>query len=114
MTFRYGSARAIQRLLVLTGLAWTLVSVPAAAGRDETGIRQRGVVWNVDNTPLPNARVRLRNIETGRVASTGETSTTGQFLFTGVARSFYLAELVSDNGKVLAVGQSFRVEPEKR
>ena len=110
MTFRYGSVRATVRLLALTGLAWALVCVPTAAGREEPGV-VRGVVWNVDNTPLPNARVRLRNIETGRVASTAETSTTGQFLFTGVARSVYLAELVSDSGKVLAVGPSFHVEP---
>ena len=110
MIFRYGSVCAIARLLVLTGLAWTFLCVPTAAGREEPGI-VRGVVWNVDNTPLPNARVRLRNIETGRVAAIAETSTTGQFLFAEVRRSFYLAELVADSGKVLAVGPSFHVDP---
>jgi len=109
MSVRHRSVCAIVRLLMCTGLAWTAVWGYAAAGPSETGV-VRGVVWTSDNSPVANANVRLRNIETGRVVASSETSTAGQFLFDGVATSSYLVELVSDNGKVLAVGPTFRVE----
>jgi hypothetical protein len=80
------------------------------AGPADAGV-VRGVVWNSDNTPIGNAKVRLRNIDTGRVVAASETSTSGQFLFANVAKSSYLVELVSDSGKVLAVGPAFRIGP---
>ena len=109
MSVRHRSVYAVVRLLVCAGLAWIHVSGYAAAGPVETGV-VRGVVWAGDNSPVANAKVRLRNIETGRVISASETSTNGQFVFGNVAKSSYLVELVSDNGKVLAVGPTFRIE----
>jgi hypothetical protein len=110
MVSRCTSIRAAVRLVALCGLVSTLAGNSTLAGPVDTGV-VRGVVWNSDNAPLANAKVRLRNIETGRVVSVGETSTSGQFLFGGVAKSSYLVELVSDNGKVLAVGPTFRIGP---
>jgi carboxypeptidase family protein len=70
----------------------------------------RGVVWNADNSPVPNGRVRLRNLHTGRVEATALTTDQGQFTFHGIEGGSYVSELVSDSGKVIAVGQGFRVE----
>ena len=57
-------------------------------------------------------RIRTRrDTANRRVVSASETSSDGQFTFAGVAKSSYLVELVSDNGKVLAVGPAFRLEP---
>jgi hypothetical protein len=98
------------RLLAVCGLAWAVFCGGAWAAPVDTGV-VRGVAWNGDNSPIANGRVRLRNIETGRVMSASETSSGGQFVFGGVAKSSYLVELVSDNGKVLAVGPAFRIEP---
>jgi hypothetical protein len=109
MNVRHRSVCAVVRLLVCAGLAWIHVPGVAAAGPVETGV-VRGVVWTSDNSPVANAKVRLRNIETGRIISASETSTSGQFVFGNVAKSSYLVELVSDNGKVLAVGPTFRLE----
>lgn len=110
--FRSRSLTAVVRLLALCVLAWAVVFSRGWAGPADTGV-VRGVAWTSDNSPIPNANVRLRNIDTGRVVAASETSTNGQFIFAGVARGSYLVELVSDNGKVLAVGPAFGIEPEQ-
>ena len=110
MIFRDRSVHAAFRLFACCALVSILVCGRASAGPVDTGV-VRGVAWTADNSPIANARVRLRNIETGRVVSASETSSDGQFVFREIARSSYLVELVSDNGKVLAVGPAFRIEP---
>jgi hypothetical protein len=71
----------------------------------------RGVVWNADNTPFPNAKVRLRNLQTGRVDASATANENGQFTFDSLEGGSYVIELVGDDDKVIALGQSFRVEP---
>jgi hypothetical protein len=110
MVSRCTSVRLLVRLVALCGLVSAVTGSTTVAGPGEPGV-VRGVAWDSDNAPLANATVRLRNIETGRVVSVSETSTSGQFLFGGVTKSSYLVELVSDNGKVLAVGAAFRIGP---
>src|SRR3954470_3808275 len=110
MRSRYAFARAAARLLAFTGVVSMLVYGNALAAGDEPGV-VRVTVLNSDNSPVPNARVRLRNVQTGRVVSTGEASITGQFVFAAVAQSSSVVELVSDTGKVVAVGPSFRIGP---
>src|SRR5204862_3084520 len=44
------------------------------------------------------------------VVSAAESSTSGQFVFPAIRRGFYVVELLSDSGKVLAVGPGIRVE----
>ena len=100
----------VVRLFALSAAAWMLVSGPGSA-RAGTAATVRGVVWNGANSPVVGARVRLRDLESGRVASTSETNDRGEFSFASVARGAYLVEVLSNEGKVLAVGQSFRVEP---
>jgi hypothetical protein len=70
-----------------------------------------GVAWNADNSPLPAARVRLRNVVTGAVAMTALADETGQFTFASMEPGSYLIELVSDRDKILTVGQTFTIEP---
>lgn len=70
----------------------------------------RGVIWNADHSPLPNAKVRLRNLQTGRVDAAAAANENGQFVFDSLEGGSYVIEIVDDNGKVIAVGQSFRVE----
>ena len=70
----------------------------------------RGMVWHADNTPVPAGKVRLRNLHTGRVEGTAVTTERGQFTFEKIQRGSYLTEVVDESGKVIAVGQSFRLE----
>lgn len=75
-----------------------------------TAAKVLGVVWNADSTPVPNARVRLRNMTTGRMDATGVANQTGQFTFENLEPGSYVIELVDETGKVRALGQSFRIE----
>ena len=70
----------------------------------------RGVVWNADDSPLPHAKVRLRNLQTGRVDAAAAANENGQFAFASLEVGSYVIELLDDNDKVIAVGQSFRLE----
>lgn len=105
------SARAAARLLAVVVLASSiLTSIGARPGEPVPGT-VRGVAWNTDNSPISNAKVRLRSLGNGRIASNGQTTENGQFSFGDVARGPYVVELVSGDGKVLAVSQSFEIEP---
>lgn len=70
----------------------------------------RGVAWNSDNSPIPKARVRLRNTHSGRVEANTLTGEEGQFTFNLVEGGSYVVELLGDGDRVIAVGQSFHVE----
>lgn len=71
--------------------------------------RITGVAWNDANQPLSGAKVRLRNVVTGRIVRRGVTDATGRFAFAGVEPATYLVELVSDAG--LTVSHTFPVSP---
>lgn len=83
-------------------------SLTAAATR-VTSIR--GAAWNADNSPIPNARLRLRDVATGRIAATTVANDVGQFTFDRVEGGSYIIELVSETGKILTVGHTFIVAP---
>jgi hypothetical protein len=115
MSRSYSSVRKIGRSLACVALVWIGIQIGASPkdrvwAQAEKGAAVRGVVWNSDDSPVPNAKVRLRNTHTGRVESNGVTGEDGQFAFIGVESGSYVVELVGDNDRVIAVGQSFRVE----
>ena len=68
-----------------------------------------GAAWNVDNTPIPAARVQLRNVVTGKLAGTAVADDAGRFSFTGIEGGTYVVELVGPNGKILTVGHAFAI-----
>ena len=68
-----------------------------------------GTAWRGDTTPYPQARIRLRNVETGRGVARTECDRDGKFRFTQVDPGAYVVELMSDQDKVLAVGDLFGV-----
>jgi carboxypeptidase family protein len=107
----YTSARAVSHLLALVLVAASMVASTSAAPDGPLPGTVRGVAWNSDNSPIPDAKVRLRDLNTGRITSTGQTTVNGQFSFGDVAPGRYVVELVSEDGKVLAVSQSVVVEP---
>ena len=56
----------------------------------------------VEGKPLPNIRVRLRNVDTNQIVANQRTNAQGQFRFTGLAAANYVVEVVSDDDRVLA------------
>lgn len=70
-----------------------------------------GVAWKVDNTPIPSARLRLRNLVSGKVEANTVSDLTGQFAFAGIEGGTYAVELLGENGKVMTVGHAFVIAP---
>jgi hypothetical protein len=70
-----------------------------------------GAAWKADNSPIPGAHVRLRNIITGKVATSAVADETGRFSFSSVEGGTYVVELLDAGGKVLAVGHAFAIAP---
>jgi hypothetical protein len=68
-----------------------------------------GAAWSADGTGIPNARLRLRNVTTGKIAMVTKADDTGQFRLDNVPAGSYVVELVEETGKVLALGHVFTV-----
>jgi hypothetical protein len=116
MTLVYTCVRtiALGAALVCLGIPGSLLATGDSGavrpGPTVANSTVRGVVWNPDNSPLPNGKVRLRDVHTGKVEAASVTTERGQFLFEKIQRGSYLTEVVDDGGKVIAVGQSFSLE----
>lgn len=67
--------------------------------------------WNADGTPIQGANLRLRNVETGKVAAFAKADEAGQFTFENVEGANYVVELVTDSGRVETVSHVFTVAP---
>jgi hypothetical protein len=83
--------------------------VRAATRGDVNAATVLGNAWKADNTPLPNARVRLRNVATGRAVASAIANESGQFTFTNVEPGSYAVELLNDQDRVIAIGQVFHI-----
>ena len=68
-----------------------------------------GSAWKGDTTPYAQARIRLRNVQSGRATSTTVSDAEGRFRFDRVDPAPYVVELLSTDDKVLAVGDLFGV-----
>jgi hypothetical protein len=68
-----------------------------------------GAAWTVDNAPIRQANVRLRNVITGKVEATAVANDAGQFAFENVPGGSYVVELLGSNGHVQVVGHVFTI-----
>ena len=68
-------------------------------------------VTGVQTCALPISKVRLRNLQTGRADAAATANEEGRFTFQNLEGGSYVIELVGDDGKVIALSQSFRIEP---
>jgi hypothetical protein len=70
-----------------------------------------GVAWKVDNTPIPGARVQLRNLVSGKVEAKAVADENGQFTFPHLDGGSYVVELVGESGRIVTVGHAFVIAP---
>ena len=70
-----------------------------------------GSAWRADNTPIQGAHLRLRNVETGKIAAVTKADETGHFTLENVEGGNYVVELVTDTGRIETVSHVFTVAP---
>jgi hypothetical protein len=70
-----------------------------------------GTAWESDNTPIKDANLRLRNVVNGKIQALTKGNAAGQFVFENIEPGSYVVELVSDTGKIRALGHVFTISP---
>jgi len=78
------------------------------------GVRSTSVVgtaWQSDNTPVKDAHLRLRNVVTGKIEALTDGDDAGQFGFENIEPGSYVVELVTETGKLRAIGHMFTIGP---
>jgi hypothetical protein len=70
-----------------------------------------GTAWRGDTTPYAQARIRLRDVSTGRGVARAVADGEGFFRFAEVGPGAYVVELLSTDDRVLAVGELFGITP---
>jgi hypothetical protein len=81
---------------------------PVAPGRVTSIL---GNAWTAENSPIPGARLRLRNVTTGKVEGATLADDMGRFRFSEVEAGTYVIELVNQSGHVLTIGHVFSIAP---
>ena len=79
-----------------------IVSAPGTAPGDRAVIA--GSVLDQDSRPLPDARIRLRNLRTSHIEQISSTNRKGEFRFLAAPDTPYLVELVDSEARIVAVG----------
>jgi hypothetical protein len=85
--------------------------VPGASSGGARATSIRGAAWNVDNTPIKDANLRLRNVVTGKIEAVTKANEAGEFAFENVNGGSYAVELVTASGKIQTVGHVFTIAP---
>ena len=70
-----------------------------------------GSAWNVDNSPIKFANLRLRDVVEGRIEALAKANEVGEFTFENVPAGSYVVELVNEAGKVETIGHVFTIAP---
>ena len=98
----------MKRILVLTMvLALGVSGVPLAAQQKVGTIG--GIAKDACQSRQKDAKVQLRNVDTGALAGSTIPDKEGNFTFTGILPANYVAELLSKDGKVIDVSKSVAV-----
>lgn len=95
----------IAAFALLIAVAATGVAGDPAAGATTI----QGNAWTADNSPVPYAKLRLRNVITGSIAAVAQANDAGQFTFGNIEPGSYVVELVNDSASVMAVGHLFSI-----
>jgi hypothetical protein len=107
LAFAIGSTPMV--MAAASDAARTAAARPATTSSSSTSIM--GSAWNADNSPIPGARVQLRDLVSGKVRAAAVADENGRFTFTNIERGTYVVELVGQNGKIITVGHAFVIAP---
>lgn len=65
-----------------------------------------GIVVDIRQVPVANAKVRLRNLNTGRIEQETETNDKGEYVFAVVDPGTYVVEMVTAAGSIAALSNA--------
>ena len=76
-----------------------------------TAVEVVGFAWHGDYRAVKYPRLRIRDLQDGRIVASTTGTVLGEFSFIGLSGGSYLIELVDDDDRVLAVGQALALVP---
>ena len=65
-----------------------------------------GAVIDIRQVPVPNAKVRLRNLNTGRIEQEAVTDDKGEYVFAVVEPGSYVVEMVLSDATIIALSNA--------
>jgi len=95
-------------VLLLIAASSLHAGAPIPPGRGTTIL---GNAWTADNQPIPDARLRLRNVGSGKIEAVTVANQAGHFTFPNIDGGSYLVELINEAASVMAVGHVFSIAP---
>ena len=88
-------------------IAWLVLVLSlgfaVAADAAQAAGKIAGTVRDAQGQVLPNAKLQLRNIDTGQLVATTRASGEGGYEFTGVLPGNYVVEIVDDSDRVIGL-----------
>jgi hypothetical protein len=102
--------------LAVTVTALDAAPPPAKAGARVAAASSRSTVvmgsaWGPNNTPIPGARLQLRNVVNGKIVARAIADDAGRFAFANLEGGTYVVEMINDAGKIVSIGHAFGVAP---
>jgi hypothetical protein len=114
-TFAIGVTLAAMLVAAASGRAQTAAATVRSAPQAPHSIAAvgsiTGTAWTTDTTRYAFARLRLRNVDTGRGTARAQADRDGAFRFVDIEPAPYVVELVTEHDRVLAVSDLFAVSP---
>jgi hypothetical protein len=91
----------VKRIAVLVMVLALGFAIAANAGQGAGKVA--GTVRDAQGQALPNAKLQLRNVDTGQLVATTRAGANGAYEFTGVNPGNYVVEIVDDSGKIVGL-----------
>jgi hypothetical protein len=79
------------------------LSAGVAADAAQASGKISGTVRDAQGQPLPNAKLQLRNVDTGQIVARTRAGANASYEFTGIIPGNYVVEIVDDADKVLGL-----------
>lgn len=92
----------VKRIASLALIAALGVAVAAGAAQQPSG-RIAGIVRDARGQDLPNAKLQLRNVDTGQVVARTRATPNAAYEFAGLAPGNYIVEIVDDSDRVIGL-----------
>jgi Carboxypeptidase regulatory-like domain len=106
--FRRLVLSAVMTALAVPGVP--LLAAPAPAGQAATGTIS-GSARSASGQAMPNATVRLRNVQTGQLAGSTTSGAGGEFSFAALNPGTYVVEVVNAVGEVVGTSAVISLTP---